>query len=261
MSFFAVFVFGIIFIFAMTTLGSGFVFFCHNSPPRKIYSGFLGFSAGIMFSASIWSLLLPSITLSKQFFSLKVLPTMIGFLVGAFFMVTVEKCVSKVSNKSKSKFDNSFASSKILKLFSAITIHNIPEGLAVGFAFGSCLNAGVSGVFLSALGLAIGIGIQNFPEGAAISLPIFLKTKNKKVAFFCGTLSGAVEPLFALIGFFLAHKISIVQPWILAFSAGTMVFEVIDDLLPEAKISNSRFETWGFILGFALMMMLDVLFG
>jgi ZIP family zinc transporter len=149
-----------------------------------------------------------------------------------------------------------------MKLFFAVTLHNIPEGLALGFAFGAAAVSGDTAAYISALGLAIGIGIQNFPEGAAISLPMRQVTGNSKKAFLFGMGSGVVEPLSAIVGFLLASHLIVLQPWLLAFSAGAMLFVVAEDLIPDANLSeNPHTGTWGFMIGFIIMMILDVALG
>lgn len=147
-------------------------------------------------------------------------------------------------------------------MFLAVTIHNIPEGLAVGFAFGAAAATGEYSAYISALALAIGIAIQNFPEGAAVALPMKSATQSRGKAFLFGTASGAVEPVFAIVGFFLASSLTMLQPWFLAFAAGAMIFVVVEDLIPDAHLSeHPHFGTWGAMLGFAVMMALDVALG
>lgn len=147
------------------------------------------------------------------------------------------------------------------KLFFSVTLHNIPEGLSVGFAFGAAFVSKSAAAIATALGLAIGMGIQNLPEGTAVSLPISLATGNKRKGFFYGVVSGAVEPIFAAIGFIFAAKLRIVQPWLLSFAAGTMLFVIIEELFPAAKQEEqSSVGVWGTMIGFALMMALDVCF-
>ena len=144
-------------------------------------------------------------------------------------------------------------------MYLAMTVHNIPEGLAVGFAFGAASTTGDPTAYVSALGLAIGIGLQNFPEGAAVSLPMHSSLGSKHKAFACGAFSGIVEPVFAVVGFFLASALTIAQPWLLALSAGAMVFVVVEDLIPEAHFGDHpHLGTWGIMIGFAVMMVLDV---
>lgn len=248
---------GIFFIFLMTSLGSSVVYFVKKNINNKINSLFMGFSSGIMIAASIWSLIIPSINMSNNY-SLKFLPATVGILLGSGFLMLLDG-VLPVEKFEKTKSPNTSKIKKIIKMFVAITIHNIPEGLAVGFAFGSAYFNGDNSAIISALCLAIGIGIQNFPEGAAISLPIHSVIKNKHKSFFIGVLSGAVEPIFACFGFFLASSIIIVQPWLLSFAAGSMLFVVAEELIPESQSEpNTHFGTWGIIVGFVVMMILDI---
>ena len=253
-------IFGIAFIFLMTTLGASVVYIFNAGQNKKLNSIFLGFASGVMIAASIWSLLLPAIEQSSGFGKLKFLPASVGFVVGGLFLVLLDK-VSPNFHSSKISL-NTDRFKQIKKLFCAVTIHNIPEGIAVGFAFGSATLVGTKIAFLSALGLAIGIGIQNFPEGTAVALPIRTATNNKNIGFLYGMLSGAVEPIFAILGYFLASSLQIIQPWLLSFAAGAMIFVVVDDLVPISKTDdNSSLGAWGVMLGFAIMMILDIALG
>ena len=252
---------GLSFIFLMTTLGSAVVFLFKNNINEKVRSIMLGFASGLMMAASVWSLIIPAIEQSDFMGNLNFVPAAVGILLGCIFLVLMDKIIPYFLNKDK-KFDNHFQMKKSTKLFIAVTLHNIPEGLAVGLAFGNAFLTSGQSVFISALWLAIGIGIQNFPEGAAISLPMKDELKSKKKAFLYGTLSGAIEPIMALIGIWLSTSLSSLMPWFLSFSAGAMLFVVAEELLPDAK--NNKFAyigSWGFIFGFVLMMILDVALG
>ena len=252
-------VFGIIFTFLMTMLGSGVVFFFKNKESEKASNFFLGFAGGVMIAASIWSLLIPALEQSQNFGAWQFVPAVVGFMFGGLFLVVLDKIIPNFQPNNAKNAENGASFARLIKLFLAITIHNIPEGLAVGFAFGVAQTANSPAAFMTALGLAVGIGIQNFPEGTAVALPIKTMTGSKTKAFLYGTASGAVEPLFALAGYFLASTIQIVQPWILSFAAGTMIFVVTEEIIPEAKIKNHpHFGTWGVMIGFAFMMILDV---
>lgn len=254
---------GIIFIFLMTTLGSAVVFFFKREISSKLNTLFLGFAAGVMVAASIWSLLLPALDEAKeQFGSYNWLPAIIGFLVGGLFIVLLDKIIPHLHKGTNLDEGPHTSLRKSTKLFLAVTIHNIPEGLAVGFAFGLAASQGTNAAFIAALGLAIGIGIQNFPEGAAISLPMKNATGKRLSAFLYGMGSGVVEPMFALVGYFLAAKIGFMQPWLLSFAAGAMIFVVAEDLIPDAKLNeHPHLGTWGVMIGFAVMMILDVALG
>ena len=246
---------GIAFIFLMTTLGAAIVFFFRKTINSKLNALLIGFASGIMLAASIWSLLLPALELCNDWGAFQFVPAFIGIVLGGVFLTLLDKLIPKTTST-----DLAYLSKKRLtKLFIAITTHNIPEGLAVGFGFGAAAAMGTSAAYLTALGLAIGIGIQNFPEGAAVSLPYASLTNNRKKAFLLGMFSGAVEPIFAVLGYFLASTLTIIQPWLLAFAAGAMIFVVSEELIPEAQSSvNPHIGTWGVILGFSLMMILDV---
>ena len=258
---------GISFIFLMTTLGSAVVFLFKNKVSEKINSLFLGFASGIMIAASVWSLLLPSIEQSSDFGKLNFLPASVGIIVGCLFLVIMDKLVPHIlSDKSKFKAQNTQNKkgrlSKSGKIFLVVTLHNIPEGLAVGLAFGNAFVLGQTSAFMSALWLAIGLGLQNLPEGTAVSLPMKEQLGSKKKAFVFGMMSGVVEPIMAVIGIWLSTSLSHLMPWFLSFSAGAMLFVVAEELLPEAKNSHpSSIGSWGFIIGFVLMMILDVALG
>jgi len=239
-------IFGISFIFLMTTLGASFVFLFKEKVSDKVNKIFLGFSSGIMIAASVWSLLIPAIEKASIYEVFSFLPVSLGFLIGGLFLVGIDKFIPEGSN---TKINN--------KIFLSIMIHNIPEGLAVGVAFGSAILAKDTLSFMTALGLAIGIGIQNLPEGAAISLPLKNEYGNKK-SFMYGVLSGIVEPIAACIGIVLAMQVTYLMPWLLSFAAGTMIFVVIEELIPE---SQSKYGTWSLMLGFVLMMLLDTMLG
>ncbi len=250
---------GVSFIFIMTTLGSAIVFLFKKNISDKINSLFLGFASGLMIAASVWSLIIPSIEQAEYLGNLNFLPACIGIILGCLFLVVMDKLIPKILNKDDKKQTKL---KKSTKLFLAVTLHNIPEGLAVGLAFGNAFIMAETSAFYSALWLAIGIGIQNFPEGAAISLPMKEELGSRKKAFLYGTISGIVEPIMALIGIWLSTSLSHLMPWFLAFSAGAMLFVVAEELLPDAKSAYpTNIGTWGFIVGFVLMMILDVALG
>ena len=250
-------------IFIATTLGAALVFCFKKDISERLNAVFLGLSAGIMTAASVWSLLLPSIDGAKEGYgALSFLPAAVGFLAGGLFIVLLDKLTPIACGAVNNSGEVPQALNKPMKLFIAITVHNIPEGLAVGFAFGAAKVVGTAEAFYSALGLAVGIAIQNFPEGAAVSLPLKKATWNNKKAFLFGMSSGAVEPVAAVTGYFLASFLIKAQVWLLAFAAGAMIFVVAEDLIPEAVSGkNPRLGAWGVMLGFAVMMALDVALG
>ena len=250
-------------IFLMTTLGSSLVFFFKKDISQSVNSLLLGLAGGIMVAASIWSLIIPSIEMSEAGFGkFAWFPAATSILLGGLLLALLDKVVPHMHNGTHQEEGPRSHFSKSMKLFFAVTLHNIPEGLAVGFAFGAASVAGDAAAYISALGLAIGIGIQNFPEGAAISLPMKQVTGSSKKAFLFGMGRGVVEPLSAIVGFFLASHLIVLQPWLLAFSAGAMLFVVAEDLIPDANLSeNPHTGTWGFMIGFIIMIILDVALG
>lgn len=245
---------GFAFVFLMTVLGAAVVFCFRKEIPQGVHRFLLGLAAGVMIAASVWSLLIPSMQQSSRFGNFSFIPAAVGIVLGGLFLVLLDK-YSPLRNTQDQ--DNK----KALRLFFAVTLHNIPEGLAVGFAFGAASLVGTTAAYLSALGLAIGIGVQNFPEGAAISLPMKTAIGNNKKAFLWGAASGLVEPIASTLGYFLSASIVVLQPWLLAFAAGAMLFVTVQDLLPDATADKSAIGTWGFVLGFMAMMILDVALG
>lgn len=250
-------VFGFLIIFIATSIGSTAPFFIKNKNTEKQTAVSLGFSAGIMLAASVWSLIIPSIEQSNFDGALKVLPPVVGIITGGLFMTIIGKTCDKLPENS-----GDGVIKKTLKLFIAVTVHNIPEGLAVGIVFGAAKLSGEYSKYLAAVLFAIGIAVQNLPEGAAVAIPFQRVVKSRKKAFLLGVLSGAVEPLFAAIGYFLSAVIVSVQPWLLSVSAGTMIFVAFGDLIPDTKTSDSSLSgTWAAIIGFSVMMALDTVLG
>ena len=254
MNYTAITVFGIGFIFLMTTLGAALVYCFKTQMPEKLQSALFGFAAGVMTAASVWSLLLPALSEAETAWgSLAFVPVTIGFLLGGALIVGFDRALSFRKNEE---------CGRAKKLFLSVTLHNIPEGLAVGFAFGAAQSVGTAAAYIAALGLAVGVGVQNLPEGAAVSLPMQTALQSKHKAFLYGAWSAVVEPIFAVIGYFFAAYLQVLQPWLLAFSAGAMIFVVSEELLPETKRDiKSSIGAWGVMLGFALMMILDVALG
>lgn len=248
-----------IFTWGITALGALTVCFFKNIN-KKVLSTILGFSAGVMTAASFWSLLSPSIELSEELGYIAWLLPTIGFITGGLFVLFSDKFLDKAL-KEKGNLKNSKSLKRSILLVSAITIHNIPEGMAIGVAFGG-IASGVPGVSLvSALMLAIGIGIQNFPEGAAVSLPLRNEGFSRFKSFMIGQASALVEPVSAVIGAILVLSIRNVLPFLLAFAAGAMIAVVARELLPESIKENKNLATLGLIFGFIVMMILDVALG
>lgn len=253
---------GFVIVFAINALGAAFVFAFRGDVSEKINTLFLGFASGVMVAASVFSLLLPAIEQAQGWGRWNFLPAVIGFFAGGAFLVLLDRLIPHLHYATNEEEGPRVALPKPARLFFAVTIHNIPEGLAVGLAFGAAATDGTSAAYLAALMLAVGIGIQNLPEGAAVALPMKAATGSRWKAFCLGTLSGAVEPLFAAVGFFLASQLAGAQPWLLSFAAGAMVFVVAEDLIPDAKLeTHPHLSAWGVMAGFALMMALDVAFG
>ncbi len=248
-------VLGICVIFFATALGAFTPFLIKKS--TKLFSvGAVGFSSGVMLAASVWSLILPALDALKDNGVLKILPVVGGIIAGCAFMTAIEKLfpeekLSRQGNDVK----------KPLKLFIAVTVHNIPEGLAVGAAFGAASVIGEYSQYSSAFYFAIGIAIQNIPEGAAVALPFANEPDDKLKGSLIGALSGLVEPIAATFGYFLSAFISSLQPWLSSFAAGAMIFVVIKDLLPETYDESPLLGAWTTVFGFLIMMTLDVVFG
>ncbi len=248
-----------IFTWGVTALGALVVCF-FKEMNRKVLDTILGFSAGVMMAASFWSLLSPALELSNELGYIEWLLPAIGFIVGGLFVLISDKFLDKVlKNKKNLRSANSLK--RCILLISAITIHNIPEGMAVGVAFGG-IAAGVPGMTLiGAIMLAIGIGIQNFPEGAAVSLPLRSEGFSRLKSFMLGQASALVEPISAVIGAILVIYIRSMLPFLLAFAAGAMITVAARELLPESVKENKNLATLGLIAGFVLMMILDVALG
>lgn len=244
-------------IFIATTLGSSFVFF-FKKIGDKMNNIILGFASGIMISASFFGLILPSINQSEEYFSsFAVLIVVSSFLLGALLLYVLDKIVPHFHSNGVEEGMNS-SIGKNFKFFLAVTMHNIPEGLSVGFALGLCFTNEDESLLFSALSLAIGIAIQNVPEGSAVSIPLFSDGMKKNKSFFFGTLSGVVEPIFAIIGLFLA-RLSYLSPFLLSIAAGMMIYVTLDELLPEARKGGyEHYGLWSFMIGFSIMMVLEI---
>ncbi|GAB6183316.1 ZIP family metal transporter [Thermodesulfovibrio hydrogeniphilus] len=249
-----------IFTWGLTALGASLVLF-FKKVNRRILDTALGFAAGVMIAASFWSLLEPSIEMSQKLDVPSWLPPSIGFITGAVFLRLIDMVLPHLHSPSSEVegIKTTFKRSTLLVL--AVTLHNIPEGLAIGVAFGAHTLEPSSVSLLSAVVLAVGIGIQNIPEGFAISMPLRSEGFSRKKSFMIGQLSGLVEPLFALIGVLLVEVMQNLLPYALGFAAGAMIFVTAEELIPESQRNgNSDLATAGLITGFTLMMILDVAF-
>ena len=246
-----------IFTWGVTALGALVVCF-FKEPNKKILDLILGFSTGVMIAAAFWSLLLPSLDLSKELGYIEWLLPSLGFIFGGMFVLLSDKFLDKVLSNRKS---NKESLKRSILLVSAITIHNIPEGMAIGVAFGGIASnvTGMTGI--GAIMLALGIGIQNFPEGAAVSLPLRNEGYSRFKSFMFGQASAIVEPISAIIGVILVMYIRNILPFLLSFAAGAMIIVAARELLPESVKENKNLSTLGLITGFILMMILDVALG
>lgn len=248
-----------IFTWGVTALGALIVCF-FKDVNKKVLNTILGFSAGVMMAASFWSLIAPAINLSEELGYIAWLLPAIGFCIGGLFVLLSDRYLDKVLKNRKNARKKDSLKRSIL-LVSAITIHNIPEGMAVGVAFGG-IASGVSGMTLiGAIMLAVGIGIQNFPEGAAVALPLRKEGFSRLKSFMFGQASALVEPVSAVIGVLLVLAIRSILPFLLSFAAGAMIAVVARELLPESVKENKNLATLGLIGGFILMMVLDVALG
>ena len=252
-----------LFTWFLTALGAGLVFF-FKTINRKILDGMLGFAAGVMIAASFWSLLAPAIAMAEKAGDPGWLPATTGFLAGALFLYLMDKTLPHLHLgfplEEAEGVKTGWRRSILLVL--AITLHNIPEGLAVGVAFGALATDLPSASLPGALALALGIGIQNFPEGAAVAVPLRREGFSRLKSFWYGQLSGAVEPIFGVIGAAAVIFMTPVLPYALSFAAGAMIYVVVEELIPESQLQkNTDIATLGSILGFAAMMTLDVAFG
>ncbi len=258
---------GTMFTWGMTALGASLVFF-FKSIKKNVLNGMLGFAAGVMIAASFWSLLAPGIEMAEELGQIAWLTAAIGFLAGGGFLFLVDKILPHLHRglevSQAEGIKTSWQRSVLLVL--AITLHNIPEGLAVGVAFGAAASGqlGVASV-AGAIALAIGIGIQNFPEGAAVSIPLRREGFSRKKAFLYGQASGIVEPISGVIGAYAVTSMQPILPYALAFAAGAMIYVVIEELIPEAQReeggSKTDIATIGAMVGFTVMMILDVALG
>lgn len=251
---------GLLIPFLGTTIGSAMVFLMKNKINKKIEKLLLGFASGVMIAASVWSLLIPSIEMAEEQGIIAWIPASIGFMIGILFLQYTDYLVKKIKNKKNQTIENTHK--KITMMILAVTLHNIPEGMAVGVVYAGITSGEATMTLAGALALSIGIAIQNFPEGAIISMPLRAQGVSKKKAFLYGVLSGVVEPLGALVTIALASMVVPVLPYFLSFAAGAMIYVVVEELIPEAvEGEHSNIGTIMFAIGFAIMMVLDVALG
>ena len=250
------------FTFLMTTLGAGLVFFFRKQFSAGLQRVFLGFAAGVMIAAAVWSLLIPAIDQAEAAGLFGWVPAAGGFLLGVGFLIAMDSLLPHLHIGAKQPEGLSAPWKRTTLLFTAVTLHNIPEGMAVGLSFALAAQGGQAAGYTAAMALALGIGIQNFPEGAAISLPLRQEGKPVGRAFWMGSLSGVVEPVFGVLTVLIAGSIQPLMPWLLSFAAGAMIYVVVEELIPEAHLGeHSHVGTLGVIFGFVVMMILDVALG
>ena len=248
-----------LFTWGVTALGAAFVFF-FKKVNRNVMDAMLGFAAGVMIAASFWSLLEPGISLADELGKNAWVTASLGFLSGGIVLYIGDKVCNRLMKKFKNS--NKDGMKRSFLLISSITLHNIPEGLAVGVAFGSLCYGMTEAMLLSAMVFALGIGLQNFPEGSAVSLPLRREGYSRSKSFMYGQLSGIVEPISGVIGAILVSKVQNVLPFLLCFAAGAMIYVVVEELIPESQ-SNKCKDLMAFftLIGFTVMMVLDVALG
>lgn len=242
-----------------TMLGSAFVFFMKDEMPDRVQKTLLGFASGVMVAASVWSLLIPAMEMEEAKGAWSVFPASIGFLLGIGFLLMIDELTPHLHIGNDKPEGPRSRLSRTAMLALAVTIHNLPEGMAVGVVFAGALDGASRLSLASALAVSIGIAIQNIPEGAIISMPMRAEGNSRWRAFMLGSLSGAVEPIGGLAVVLLASLMIPVLPYMLAFAAGAMLYVVVEELIPEASAGkHTNLSTIGFAVGFVLMMVLDV---
>ena len=246
------------FTFLMTALGAATVFFFRSRPDPTVHRIFLGFAAGVMIAASMWSLLIPAIEEAEAMGMVGWVPAAGGSVLGIAFLLAMDALLPQLTPES---FRHLGRRTPLLVL--AVTLHNIPEGMAVGISFALASQGDTPAQLTAAVALALGIGIQNFPEGAAIALPLRQEGLSRAKSFWMGALSGVVEPIFALLTVLMVGSLQPLMPWLLSFAAGAMLYVVVEELIPGAHLEDhsSRGGTLGVMAGFLLMMILDVALG
>ncbi len=253
---------GIIIPFLGTVLGSGTVFFLKEAMGERIQKALLGFASGVMIAASIWSLIIPAIEMAEDAGKVSWLPAAVGFLAGMGFLLVLDMLVPHIHINSEKPEGRRSQLGKSFMLVLAVTLHNIPEGMAVGVLLAGVASGSAAISLSAALVLSVGIAIQNFPEGAVISAPLVGNGMSRRRAFAYGAMSGAVEPISALVTIFLASLVVPILPYILSFAAGAMIYVVVEELIPSSQAGkHSNIGTIGVALGFVLMMVLDIALG
>ena len=253
---------GILIPFAGTVLGSAMVFFMKKEMNKRLEKMLLGFASGVMMAASVWSLLLPAIDMAEQEGGISWMPPAAGFLLGMGFLLLLDTLTPHLHYTEEKPEGVPAQLKKTTMLVLAVTLHNIPEGMAVGVTFAGVLADNTMMTLAGAFALSIGIAIQNFPEGAIISMPLKSQGLTKRRAFAYGALSGIVEPIAALVTILLTGLVVPLLPYLLSFAAGAMIYVVVEELIPEAQTGeHTNISTVGVAVGFVLMMILDVALG
>ena len=253
---------GIILPFIGTTIGSSLVFLMKNKLNSKIQKILLGFAAGVMIAASIWSLITPSINLSSHLGDFSFIPAAVGFLLGIGFLLVLDSLIPHMHLNSEEPEGVKTNLKKSTMLVFAVALHNIPEGMAVGVVLAGAIYGDTVLTLAGALSLAIGIAIQNLPEGAIISMPLKEEGESKSKSFLLGVLSGILEPIAAIVTILLVQYVTPILPYILSFAAGAMIYVVVEELIPEAQDGeHSNIATISLAIGFVLMMILDIALG
>ena len=253
---------GILIPFIGTTLGAACVLFMKKTLRKQVQNALAGFAAGVMVAASIWSLLIPAIEQSENMGALSFFPAVVGFWIGVLFLLTLDHLIPHLHVGSEQSEGPKSKLGRTTMMVLAVTLHNIPEGMAVGVMYAGFLAGNTQITAASALALSLGIAIQNFPEGAIISLPLRSEGESKGKAFLGGVLSGVVEPVGAVLTIIAAQLIIPALPYLLSFAAGAMLYVVVEELIPEmSQGENSNIGTVFFAVGFSLMMVLDVALG
>ena len=255
-------IYGLLLPFLGTALGAAMVFFLRGEMPSWVQKLLLGFASGVMIAASVWSLLIPSIDMAAEMGQTEWMPAVLGFLAGMFSLLLFDSVVPHVHLDSSEPEGVKSGLGRSSMLVMAVTLHNIPEGMAVGVVLAGAMTESAGITLAGALALSIGIAIQNFPEGAIVSMPLKESLRSRWKAFAYGAGSGIVEPLAGLITILMIDWVQPILPYFLSFSAGAMIYVVVEELIPESQNgSHSNVATIGVALGFALMMLLDVALG
>ena len=253
---------GILIPFIGTSLGAAFVFFMKRELGRSVQRALTGFAAGVMTAASIWSLLIPAIEQNKSMGAFAFVPAVAGFWIGTLFLLVLDKTIPHLHMFADKAEGHKSKLARTTMMLLAVTLHNIPEGMAVGVMYAGLLSGSADISEGGALALALGIAIQNVPEGAIISMPLHAEGKSKSFSFFGGVISGAVEPIGALITILVSGLMVPVMPYLLSFAAGAMIYVVVEELIPEmSEGKHSNIGVLMFALGFTLIMILDIALG